>query len=325
MTMYIKNRLRHAVAAAAVTTSVAVALVAAGAVRADTSFTPDQGSTSGAGSSADSPPGPGRGLDGGWYPHQKVTVVGEYEVAKGDSYWAIAGQQLPDGATAREVWTLTQALMAYNAPRLGYDVAAMLKPGDVVDVVAASSAPEPASSAPAAHQVVAGDSYWAIAESMLGDDATGAEVMAKTESLIALNSPRLGYENPQMLHPGDVVYLEEVATTTNAPSNVAAEDHDAGTSDVPAPVQASTESPEPEPTPTATGPSSTAPATSHLKPRRQTPTSPPLSEIALIASRTSTPATSATSRQSVDKPARTPRSVVAAGAPAATMAHVSAS
>jgi LysM domain len=322
MTMYIKNRLRHAVAAAAVTTSVAVAVVAAGAVRADSSLAPDQVSTSGAGSStADSPPGPGRGLGGGHYLHQKVTVVGEYDVAKGDSFWAIAEQQLPAGATAREVWTLTQALMAYNAPRLGYDVAAMLKPGDVVDVVAASSAPEPASSAAAAHEVVAGDSYWAIAESMLGDDATGAEVLAKTESLIALNSPRLGYENPQMLHPGDVVYLEEVATTTNAPSNVAAEDDDAGTSDAPAPVQAS--SPKPATTPMAT--SLTAPATSHHKPRRQTPTSPPLSEIALIASGTSTPATSATSRQSVDKPARTPRSVVAAGAPAATMANISAS
>ena len=66
----------------------------------------------------------------------------------------------------------------------------------------------------ATHYVVtAGDSYWAIAESVLGVDAAPGDVLAKTEELIQLNGARLGYDNPQMLHPGDVVYLEALAPT----------------------------------------------------------------------------------------------------------------
>jgi hypothetical protein len=44
-------------------------------------------------------------------------------------------------------------------------------------------------------------------------DAAPADVLAKTEQLIVLNRARLGYDDPQMLHPGDVVYLDDPAAT----------------------------------------------------------------------------------------------------------------
>ncbi len=63
-------------------------------------------------------------------------MVDEYEVVDGDSYWGIAERFLPAGSPARDVWEFTQALMSFNAPRLGYAHPAMLHPGDVVDIVA---------------------------------------------------------------------------------------------------------------------------------------------------------------------------------------------
>ena len=70
-----------------------------------------------------------------WTRRENLTVVDEYEVVDGDSYWGIAERFLPDGSPARDVWECTQALMAFNAPRLGYAHPAMLHPGDVVDIV----------------------------------------------------------------------------------------------------------------------------------------------------------------------------------------------
>lgn len=136
-----------------------------------------------------------------------VEVVGQYEVVEGDSFWAIAERFLPDGAAERDVWTFTEALMNHNAPRLGYEHPAMLHPGDVIDVLAApnSSAPDPET---ATHTVVPGDSYWGIAEGALPDDATQGDVLERTNELIDLNAPRLGYGDRQMIHPGDTVYLE---------------------------------------------------------------------------------------------------------------------
>ena len=55
--------------------------------------------------------------------------------------------------------------------------------------------------------MVAGDSYWAIAEETLGDAAPAADVAARTHELIDLNAPRLGYDDVRMIHPGDEVLL----------------------------------------------------------------------------------------------------------------------
>lgn len=225
-----------------------------------------------------------------------VTLDRQYEVVDGDSFWGIAERQLPDDATAGDVLKVTTALMAHNAPRLGYGDPAMLRPGDVVDIGSAAPVPaaaqtarpgrDEASVAPASHEAVAGDSYWAIAESILGHAASPADVLEKTDELIEINSTRLGYEDPQMLHPGDVVFLQDVTSTTYAPA----------TSTAPVKSGKTTGSTTPSTKPLATGDAAA---------RRPTPTSPPLSEIALIMWETISPLQPATPPRAVaDKPTR---------------------
>lgn len=62
-----------------------------------------------------------------------------------------------------------------------------------------------------AHEVVAGDCYWTIAEDHLsssGDhEPTPAEVLDYTNRLVALNSPLLGHRDPTLIHPGELVLL----------------------------------------------------------------------------------------------------------------------
>ena len=67
-----------------------------------------------------------------------------------------------------------------------------------------------------AHVVAAGDSYWEIAESLLAPGAAPGEVLDYTEALVAANAPRLGYADPNMLHPGDVLDLVAPPTATTA-------------------------------------------------------------------------------------------------------------
>jgi nucleoid-associated protein YgaU len=217
-----------------------------------------------------------------WTHRENLTVVDEYEVVDGDSYWGIAERFLPDGSPARDVWECTQALMAFNAPRLGYAHPAMLHPGDVVDIVTPAgtaaaqessevvSAAEPTTS----HAVVAGDSYWDIAEQTLGADAAPHDVLQLTGKLIDINSPLLGYDDRRLIHPGDVVYLVEpdtAAAQPAAPASVLTDDVDAIAIDElpPAPAAPSTtELPPPTtstttstlPPPTAPGPPTDADA-----------------------------------------------------------------
>jgi LysM repeat protein len=348
--MYIKNSVRRAVAAAALATSAAIAVGAVGAAQADSRVTPDAGSTDVAPgrSTGDTPPG--SGLGGEARPAAKdVTVVDQYEVVGGDSFWAIAERQLPDGATAREVLTVTKVLMDYNAPRLGHGDPAMLTPGDVVDVVATPSDPvavptaQPASfgatMAPDSYTVVAGDSYWEIAESIVGDEATPSDVLDKTEELIEINSARLGYEDPQMLRPGDVVFVQDVASTTYVPVDEGADTEVAGTKDAvtidskPAAVLTSKVSPDPKTTDWTT-PWTRPLATGDQAEARQTPTSPPLPESALNATETISPLKPATSgSEPFGKPTRAGRDDLhrdgerpsAPPPPAATPANASAS
>ena len=74
-----------------------------------------------------------------WTARENLTVVDEYEVVDGDSYWGIAERFLPSGSPERDVWEFTRALMTFNSPRLGYAQPAMLHPGDVVDIVTPSA------------------------------------------------------------------------------------------------------------------------------------------------------------------------------------------
>ena len=151
-----------------------------------------------------------------------------YTVRAGDSYWSIAEAELGDRAAGGDVHRYVEALMAANAAALGYDIAAMLHPGDVLSLPAVT---EP-TAAPAgddapqvngvpSHLVAAGDSYWSIAEATLGADATPARRRPFTNDLIDLNNPILAAGDPSgarnydirpMIHPGDIVYLLDPAT-----------------------------------------------------------------------------------------------------------------
>ncbi len=148
-----------------------------------------------------------------------------HHVVAGDSYWSIARGQLGDGAPGTRVWDHTQALMEANAGRLGYEDPAMLHPGDEVELVApAASSSEAAGTGSASEDaavpqvtVEAGDSYWAIAEQTLGEDAAAHDVLELTNDLIDLNSVRLGYDVRPMVQPGDVVLLQGPNTMTPPP------------------------------------------------------------------------------------------------------------
>ncbi len=160
---------------------------------------------------------------------RNAAITGAHVVAAGDSYWEIAESLLAPGAAPGEVLDYTEALVAANAPRLGYADPNMLHPGDVLDIVApptTTTAPGgttgPADPTPMAtsHRVQPGDSYWAIADAALGDSAAPADVAELTRYLIDLNAPRLGYDDVRMIHPGDEVQLGNAAL---APIEVSSE------------------------------------------------------------------------------------------------------
>ena len=76
--------------------------------------------------------------------------------------------------------------------------------------------------------VVDGDSYWSISEahlpSELGREPTSREIYERTEAAIAYNAPLLGYDDPNMLRPGDVVHVDAVTLSIAAPPAIVAVD-----------------------------------------------------------------------------------------------------
>ena len=66
------------------------------------------------------------------------------------------------------------------------------------------------------------ESYWSISEDQLrvelGREPTPREVLERTEAAIAFNAPRLGYADPAMLHPGDIVHVDAATLSLAAPS-----------------------------------------------------------------------------------------------------------
>ncbi len=70
------------------------------------------------------------------------------------------------------------------------------------------------------HAVVAGESYWSIARSELGDDASGPQVWDYMQLLMEANASRLAYDDPAMLQPGDVVNIVATPAATSPPPAV---------------------------------------------------------------------------------------------------------
>lgn len=159
------------------------------------------------------------------------------EVVRGDSIWAIA-ERVADG---REVATIAAQIVSANLGMVMNDghrfsTPALIEPGWLlnVPVAAAPLAPTPVASTPLAptqldllppavesYVVIAGDSYWQIAEDRLGDEALPREVAAYTEELMQINAPVLGYADLHLIRPGDVLQLgsADVTSVAAVPAN----------------------------------------------------------------------------------------------------------
>ena len=57
------------------------------------------------------------------------------------------------------------------------------------------------------YTVVAGDSYWQIAEDHLDNSATNAQIAVYTADLIRINAPILRHSHARLIRPGDVLQL----------------------------------------------------------------------------------------------------------------------
>ena len=134
------------------------------------------------------------------------------EVRRGDSVWAIA-ERVGDG---RDVGAIARQIVAANLGSVMNDghrfsTPALIEPGWMLNV--------PVDGSPVAdiipdlvvfqddYVVVAGDSYWRIAETHLDPAAGAREIAAYTDVLMEMNSSRLGYADRRLIRPGDVVQL----------------------------------------------------------------------------------------------------------------------
>ncbi|MDQ6806153.1 MAG: LysM peptidoglycan-binding domain-containing protein [Actinomycetota bacterium] len=57
------------------------------------------------------------------------------------------------------------------------------------------------------HVVRSGESLWLVAEHMLGDRATDAEIAAAVEQLWELNAGRIATGDPDLIYPGQALRL----------------------------------------------------------------------------------------------------------------------
>lgn len=139
------------------------------------------------------------------------------EVHRGDSVWAIA-DRIADG---RDVAGIAQQIVAANLGTVMSDghrfsTPALIEPGWLLNVPVAADSSAVVATADTladvtlvggAYTVVAGDSYWQIAEEQLDDSASNAQIAAYTHDLMRANAPVLGYSDDRLIRPGDVLQL----------------------------------------------------------------------------------------------------------------------
>ena len=139
------------------------------------------------------------------------------EVHRGDSVWAIA-DRIADG---RDVAGIAQQIVAANLGTVMSDghrfsTPALIEPGWLLNVPVAADSSAVVATADTladvtlvggAYTVVAGDSYWQIAEGQLDDSASNAQIAAYTHDLMRANAPVLGYSDDRLIRPGDVLQL----------------------------------------------------------------------------------------------------------------------
>ncbi|MEO7369823.1 MAG: LysM peptidoglycan-binding domain-containing protein, partial [Ilumatobacteraceae bacterium] len=157
------------------------------------------------------------------------------EVKRGDSVWAIADRI----AGERDVAIVAQQIVAANLGTMMSDghrfsTPALIEPGWLLDVpvdagsIVASTSPIQPTSVEASspiqtdgvHVVVAGDSYWRIAEEQLDPSAADHEIALYTAELMSINAPLLGYADARLIRPGDTVALPTAEPSVTGASAV---------------------------------------------------------------------------------------------------------
>lgn len=196
-----------------------------------------------------------------------------HSVRRGESVWSIAEQYAVSG----DVASMADAILRLN---LGTEMndgqrfvtAALIEPGWELRLPSGTQTasrpvdpPEPPGQQ-GAHRVVAGDSYWAVAEDHLdaeaGREVTEREIFDYVPTLIGWNAPRLGYDDPAMIHPGDVLYFAPTPLFDPPPPEVPQPDAPQPGLSSPATVPTTlppTTTTAPDPTTPATAPDPTTP------------------------------------------------------------------
>ncbi len=153
--------------------------------------------------------------------------TGQLDTARDEILELNAGRVLPDGTTYRG-----------GGFPAGWDVIVPAGATPVTTTKVDAPPPVDEPTVTGGHVVADGESYWSISEAQLrvelGREPTPQEIFERTQTAIAYNAARLGYDNPKMVHPGDVIFVD-AATLSTATSGTA------GTSGAPVtPVQPAT-------------------------------------------------------------------------------------
>ncbi len=169
-------------------------------------------------------------------PPAPAPVSTTYVVQRGDSVWSIATRVAGPGgdiaAIAAQIVDDNRGATMSDGRR--FTTPALIEPGwhlavpvlhGLLPIAAPIDEPpidepptvEPpptmatADPAPGEHLVVAGDSYWRIAEAQLeavhGEQPAAVDVLGYTERLIAANAPRLDHDDRHLILPGESVVL----------------------------------------------------------------------------------------------------------------------
>jgi len=128
------------------------------------------------------------------------------------------GRLFRDPSLIRPGWYLEVPIIDRGTDRPITDGAPALDPGTVLPSGSPTGMPTVMPTGAAHHVVEPGSSYWSIAEDLLDDADPSAtpspvEILAATEALRDLNAPLLGRDDPNLIHPGDVLLLPGAQAT----------------------------------------------------------------------------------------------------------------
>ncbi|MFT3851480.1 MAG: bacterial transcriptional activator domain-containing protein [Ilumatobacteraceae bacterium] len=131
-----------------------------------------------------------------------------------DRQRALAGPGGDVAATAAQIVDANRGATMADGRR--FTTPALIEPGWQLAVPGSALTPVAPAVVPESHVVEPGDSYWRIAaehlEAVDGVAPSDGDVLAETHTLIDLNAPRLGHDDPHLLLPGETVVFAAPST-----------------------------------------------------------------------------------------------------------------